>query len=245
MKYSDEFETDNEKKSGGKGFYIALAVCLVAICGVAVTTFVNTLPKDEPEKENSTTVPHNTTTSSVQQVVVPAPDVKDERSTTTTVTPPTTTTADMQDLFVFPVSNQVLHPFSATHEYSETLGSWVTHNGVDFAGKNGDAVKASADGKITSIRQDALWGQMIEITHDGKIVTRYCGVTAKNIKEGQTVKAGDAIGVLSDVPAEVLDKPHLHMEVIVNGKFVDPLTLIQGKTVTVTTAPKTTTTVSK
>ena len=246
MKYSDEFETENEKKNGGKGFYIALAVCLVAICGVAVTTFVNTLPKDEPSKENKTTASHNTTTTTsfVQQVVIPAPEVKDDRTTETTSTP-TATTADTKEFFVFPVSNQVLHPFSATHAYSETLGSWVTHNGVDFAGKNGDVVKAAADGKITAIRQDALWGQVVEITHDAKVVTRYCGMTAKNIQEGQAVKAGDTIGVVSDIPAEVLDEPHLHMEVVANGKFVDPLTLIQGKAVIVTTSEKTTTTVSK
>ncbi|MBR5540052.1 MAG: M23 family metallopeptidase [Clostridia bacterium] len=243
MKYSDEFETEEEKKSSGKGFYIALAICLIAICGIAVTTFVSTLPKDEPESGDQTTVSTTTTTRSVQQVVIPATDVKDDRTTTTAATATTTAKpTEAADLFVFPVSNRVLRPFSKTHYFSDTLGEWVTHNGVDFAAEAGDKVKAAADGTIKSIRQDALWGDVIEMEHDGNVITRYCGVTAASIAEGQSVKAGEEIGAVSSVPAEVLDPTHLHMEVMVNGTYTDPLTLIQGQTVVVTTAATTTTT---
>ena len=240
MKYSDEFENEEEKKGTSKGFYVALAVCLVAICGVAVTTFVGTLPTDEPETTD-TTKKSTTATTSVQQVVIPATDIKDDRTTTTAPTTTTTATEKADDLFVFPVSNRVLRAFSKNHYFSETLGEWVTHNGVDFEASEGDAVKAAADGKITAIRQDALWGDVIEITHEGNLITRYCGVTADAIAEGQSVQAGDTIGKLSAVPAEVLDGAHLHMELVVNGTYTDPLTLIKGRTVTVTTAPATTT----
>ncbi len=240
MKYSDEFENEEEKKGTSKGFYVALAVCLVAICGVAVTTFVGTLPTDEPETTD-TTKKSTTATTSVQQVVIPATDIKDDRTTTAAPTATTTATEKADDLFVFPVSNRVLRAFSKNHYFSETLGEWVTHNGVDFEASEGDAVKAAADGKITAIRQDALWGDVIEITHEGNLITRYCGVTADAIAEGQSVQAGDTIGKLSAVPAEVLDGAHLHMELVVNGTYTDPLTLIKGRTVTVTTAPATTT----
>lgn len=241
VKYSDEFETEDEKKGSGKGFYMALAICLIAICGVAVTTFVSTLPTDEPESVGQTTVSTTTTTKSVQQVVIPATDIKDDRTTTTVPTTTATQTTAAEELFVFPVSNRVLREFSKTHYFSDTLGEWVTHNGVDFEAKEGTEVKAAADGKITSIRQDALWGEVIEIEHDGNITTRYCGVTAISIAEGQSVKAGDVIGAVSAVPAEVLDAAHLHMEVLVNGTYTDPLTLIQGETVSATTAATATT----
>ncbi len=239
MKYSDEFENEEEKKGGSKGFYIALAVCLIAICGVAVTSFVSTLPKDEPESVDQTTAPTTTTTKSVQQVVIPATDIKHDRTTVSTTA--TTGTTKPQDLFVFPVSNRVLRAFSKTHYFSDTLGEWVTHNGVDFEAKEGAEVKATADGKIVSIRQDALWGDVIEIEHEGNLITRYCGVTADSALEGQSVQAGDVIGTLSAVPVEVLDPAHLHMELLVNGTYTDPLTLIKGQTVSVTTAVTTTT----
>ncbi len=241
MKYSDEFENEEGKKAGSKGFYIALAVCLIAICGVAVTTFVSSLPTDEPDNVDATKGSATATTTSVQQVVIPATNVKDDR-TTTVATTTTTATAKSEDLFVFPVSNRVLRAFSKMHYFSETLGEWVTHNGVDFEATEGDAVKAAADGTIAAIRQDALWGDVIEIKHDGNLITRYCGVTADTIEEGHRVQAGDVIGAISSVPAEVLDAAHLHMEVLVNGTYTDPLTLIKGQTVTVTTAAATTTT---
>lgn len=244
MKYSDEFETENEKKSSGTGFYIALGVSLIAICGIAVTTFVSTLPTNEPESVDPTRGSTMATTTSVQQVVIPATDIKDDRTTTVTTTLATTTTTGAtvsEDLFVFPVSNRVLRAFDKIHYFSETLGEWVTHNGVDFEASEGDAVKAAADGKIVAIRQDALWGDVVEIEHEGNLITRYCGVTADSALEGQSVRAGDVIGTLSAVPAEVLDPAHLHMELLVNGTYTDPLTLIKGQTVPVTTAATTTT----
>lgn len=240
MKYSDEFENEEDKKKSGKGFYIALALCLIAICGVAVTTFVSTLPTDEPQSTDPTKTSKTSTTTSVQQVVIPATDVKDDRTTVATTTA-TTESTKPEDLFVFPVSNRVLRAFSKNHYFSDTLGEWVTHNGVDFAAKEGDKVKAAADGEITAIFKDALWGDVIEIKHEGNLVTRYCGVTADSIAEGQSVQAGDVIGTISVVPAEVLDEAHLHMELLVNGTHTDPLTLIKGETVTVTTAAVTTT----
>lgn len=240
MKYSDEFENE-EKKAGSKGFYIALALCLIAICGVAVTTFISSLPTDEPDNVDATKGSTTATTTAVQQVVIPATDVKDDRTTTVAATT-TTATTKTEDLFVFPVSNRVLRAFSKDHYFSETLGAWVTHNGIDFEAAEGDAVKAAADGTIAAIRQDALWGDVIEVKHNGNLITRYCGVTADSIAEGQTVKAGDVIGAISSVPAEVLDAAHLHMELLVNDRYTDPLTLIKGQTVTVTTTAATTTT---
>ncbi len=241
MKYSDEFENEEEKKSVGKGFYIALALCLIAICGVAVTTFVSTLSTDEPQTDDPTKSTSPATTTSVQQVVIPATDVKDDR-TTTVATMTTTQATKSEDLFVFPVSNRVLRAFSKSHYFSDTLGEWVTHVGVDFEASEGDKVKAAADGTITAIFKDALWGDVIEIEHEGNLITRYCGATADSVAEGQSVQAGDVIGVISVIPAEVLDPSHLHMEVVSNGTHTDPLTLIKGQTVNVTTAATTTTT---
>lgn len=247
MKY-DEYEKDDlPVKAGNKGFYIALAVCLVAVCGVAVASFVGGLSTDKP-------TPSTTTTAPTTAVDNPAADVLDERptSTTTTMAPTTTTTtvkttasttaAPSATLFVFPVSNQVLAPFSEDLVYSDTLGEWGTHNGVDFAAEKDQAVKAVADGTIKKVYHDALWGDVVEIQHGGNVLSRYYGVKIKDRKEGQSVKAGESIGTVTDIPAEILLKPHIHLEVLANDKYVDPLTLIRGDTVNVTTTAKATTT---
>ena len=245
MKYDHQYTNDDMPvKTSSKGFYIALAVCLVAVCGVAVATFVGGLSTDTPATQ--TTEPTPTT---VVQAGNPADDVKDDRTTattaTTTVTATTTTTAAVTTttaaetaLFVFPASNRVLTPYSESLIYSETLEEWCTHNGVDFAADNGQEIKAPADGTVSRIFQDALWGDAVEITHGGNVVSRCYGVKAKGIKEGQTVKAGNVIGTATTIPAEVLMKSHVHVEVLANDKYVDPLTLIRGDTVRVTTTTK-------
>lgn len=228
MKYAEDFDMEDEKKKVGKGFYVALVVCLLAVCGIAATVFVGSIPKDEPIPQSTTTT---TGGQSAQQVVITAPDVPDDRTTLTTTE---ATTAKAEDLFILPVSNKVLRAFSEVHTYSETLDAWVTHNGVDFAADQKDSVKATADAKVIAIHQDAIWGSVIELQHEGKVITRYCGVTPKGIKEGDTVHGGAVIGTLSELPAEILDASHLHLEMIVNGKYIDPLTVIKGSTVTAT-----------
>ena len=230
MKHSDEFDMQEEEQTvtGKKGFYIALAVCLVAVCGVALTTFVSSLPGKDVGG-TTTTTPTNTT-QTVQQAARPVENEKDDRTTGGTKTT-VTTTQSADELFVLPVSNRVVRAYSETHAYSDTLDAWVTHNGVDFAAEIGSSVKAVADGTVISIRQDAVWGCVVEIRHDGNIVSRYCGVQADGIQEKQTVKRGDTIGRLQEIPAESLDKPHLHLEMLVNQRYMDPLTLIRGETV--------------
>ncbi len=239
MNYQD-FEPDTEEKKNPKAFYWVLAACMIAVCGAVVTTVVGTLPKDVPEPSQSTTKGlAATTTSVVQQVVIPATNIPDDRTTTTTLSTTTTTAGKTQALFVLPASNRVLRPYSETHQYSETLGEWCTHNGVDFAADKNQLVKAVADGIIKVITKDTLWGDVIEIDHGNKRFSRYCGVAPQGVKVGDAVKAGNTIGKVTSVPSEMKDASHVHLEILVNGKYLDPLTLLQGETVTVTTSATT------
>lgn len=97
------FDKDKHTKKkwlSGKGFYVALAVCLVAVCGVAVVTFIGSLPaifgqdtSDAPE-----------TSATEKPVDTPVTNVPDDRTTasTTTTTAPTTTTtkADVRQITI-------------------------------------------------------------------------------------------------------------------------------------------------
>ncbi len=235
------------KKLTGKGFYFALAVCIVAVGGVATAAFTGGFSGlDQSHKD-----PAVTTTTGDKAVNKPKTDVPDTRvSTTTTTTTGTTTTSNPDkeanapvspQLMVLPMGNQLVKEFSdGKAVYSETMADFRTHNGVDFAGKAGDKVGAVSGGKITAIKEDALWGKMIVIDHDHGITSTYCGVTAAGIAEGDTVKAGQSIGVLSDIPCELLSGPHLHLEIAVNGETVDPVDAIGLEVVPVTTTTTTT-----
>ena len=246
MKYSNDFEPgSDEKKRSAKGFYIAMAVCLVAIAGVAVVTFWKDSPKTDTGNMLTTTVTTTSTakttvTTTAQPVAVTATGVADDRTTQTTIT--TTTAANMEELFVFPVSNTIIRDYSTDLVFSETLGEWRTHNGVDFAAESGTPVKATADGTVKSIEEDPLWGHMIQIDHGNKVISCCYGVTAKDVAVGQTVTAGQVIGTVSGIPAEILDESHIHLEIFVNGNYQDPMTLIRGSAVRKTETATTTAT---
>lgn len=238
VQYSDEFEPEEERpeKKNSTGFYVVLVICLLAVCGVAVATFFTGdtgVPKDPTVPSVTTVGTIRTTVTTEKAAAVTVTGVTETTTTTVTTKKSSVTTTTVADLFVLPVGNRVLRPYSDTLEYSEVLGSWTTHNGIDFGADNGAPVKAAADGKIAAVYEDALWGASVEVDHGNHIMTRYHGVSATaGLSVGKTVKAGDVIGTVCAIPAETDESAHLHLEVIVNGHCMDPLTLIRSAVVT-------------
>ena len=234
MTEKDDFWPENpEQKPPGKGFYVALALCVLAIVGVAAVTFLDDLgggsaqpSTSDPMLTSTTTI--TTTTTKAQPVDLNATGVPDDRTTTTTAATTTATTTEKDWFFILPSSNVIAKEYSDTLIYSETLGDWRTHNGVDFKADIGSQVKAAADGKVLTVKEDTLWGSVIELEHGDKLISRYCGVQS-TVKIGDTVKAGDIIGTVVAIPAEIVKDSHLHFEILANGKYVDPMTLIRGE----------------
>lgn len=225
-----DFDKETKKKSNWKGFYLALALCLVAIGGVGVVTLMSVLPlQTEDPASSDTTAPTTTPTQPVGQVVTGVPD--DRKTTTTAPTTTTTTaaptTAAPADLFVLPLTNEVIRGFSGGQPvYSTTMNDWRVHDGVDFRGEAGQDVKALADGTIKSLETDPLWGGVLTIDHGHGIVSTYRGVTAVGVEAGQVVKVGQIIGTLSEIPCEAADGAHLHLEITANGSPIDPVEAI-------------------
>ena len=209
----------------GKGFYVALAVCLLAIGGIAAATFGPTLCVSEKPKEPSTPSDNQP----VGQVVSDQPDERKTTTTTSTAAPTTTTTAAPKaaDLYVLPMGNLVQQAYSGTAPaYSVTMGDWRVHEGVDFAGEKEQPIKALADGTVKTVTtEDSLWGGVVEIDHGVGVVSRYCGIVA-SVKPGDTVKVGNTIGKLGEIPCESAQAPHLHLELTVDDMLVNPVEAI-------------------
>lgn len=206
----------------GRGFYVALAVCLLAVGGVAVATFGQTLFVSEGGESSP-----NSQTTPVEQIVS---DLPDDRKTTTTTTATTsvttTTTAAAADLYILPFGNAVQKAYSdGKLAYSETMGDWRTHDGTDFAGELGQKVKALADGKVTAVTESPLWGTAVTVDHGMEVISRYYGVKSA-VKAGDNVKVGDLLGTLIAIPCESAEGPHLHLEMSIDGKTVDPVAAI-------------------
>ncbi|MDD2362998.1 MAG: M23 family metallopeptidase [Oscillospiraceae bacterium] len=225
-----KFDKGSKGKRNFNGFYLALAVCLVAVGGVAIATFYKSTtgikPKPTDIINRITTEKRINPTQPVGKVVTDVP--KDNTTPTTIKAPDSTTIAKAADLFILPLSNEIICEYSNNKPvYSKTMNDWRVHNGVDFKGTKGQSVKALADGEIVSInKKDVLWGAIVVINHGYGIESRYCGVTVSSLKEGDTVKVGDAIGSLSDIPCESAEGPHLHIEILTNDEYVNPVEAI-------------------
>jgi len=112
--------------------------------------------------------------------------------------------------------------------YSKTLGDWRTHEGIDIKGTLGAQVKAAADGIVEKVYKDDALGITIIIDHGNSIKTKYSNLsTADMVKENQEVKKGDIISGVGETAAfEIGEEPHLHFEVLKEGKSVDPKTFL-------------------
>lgn len=126
-----------------------------------------------------------------------------------------------------PVSGVLGKEHDATIQvWSETMGDYRVHLGVDIKADKGAPVFAAADGKVAKVWDDALMGRCVAISHDDEIFTFYKNldpVLCEGIEADATVKCGQQIGKVGESAlAELADEPHLHMEMTVNGLSVDP-----------------------
>lgn len=113
--------------------------------------------------------------------------------------------------------------------FSQTLGDWRVHTGIDIAAELGSDVLAVAGGTVTAVKSDHFFGKTVEVTHDGGIVSVYSNLSNDGVavKVGDTVKAGDKLGVVGDTSlTELADESHLHFEIMVSGVSVNPLDYI-------------------
>ena len=108
-----------------------------------------------------------------------------------------------------------------------TTGTWQTHNGTDIAAEVGADVFAIADGEIRSVTNDPLWGVSVVIDHNNGYISKYRGLGADlAVKQDDKVSRGDIIGCVgetADIESSIA--PHLHIEVIHDGKYVDPMSV--------------------
>ncbi len=127
-----------------------------------------------------------------------------------------------------PVEGPIMKDFTRdinTFSESKTLGDIRAHDGIDFKVEKLTKVRAVASGTISKV-EDNPNGITVEITHSNNLKTRYAGLSKQNLEDiscGLKVKANDIIGLVGDpIQIECEDGPHLHFQVLKNGKSVDP-----------------------
>ncbi len=96
------------------------------------------------------------------------------------------------------------------------------HNGVDFAMPTGTAILATGDGVVTRVMSHPYAGKYVEIQHGSQYLTRYLHLHRILVKRGQTVKRGERIALSGNTGRST--GPHLHFELHVRGRPVNPIT---------------------
>lgn len=106
-------------------------------------------------------------------------------------------------------------------------GHRAAHYGVDYAGDLGDDILATASGVVTYSGPRLGYGLLVEVTHGDSIVTRYAHLSESLVAPGDVVKKAQVIARMGSSGRST--GPHVHFEVLREGKLVNPLTYIQGE----------------
>jgi len=233
----------------GKGFYIVLIAC-IAVIGASAWALFLTNDSDEPSETvisivtpSPTQTPVPTPKTTVEPVVKPTPAIVIPTPTPTPVpsqtpTPKASPTPAVSTghndggpqsideiVFMKPMLTEIIKDYSDTElQYSRTMGDWRIHQGIDYTAQVGAKVQSIADGTVTEVKNDDMYGTTVVIDHGFGLVSRYSNLAAEpTVKVGDRISAGSVIGAVGTTAlAETGDPPHLHFEMLLNGKYVNP-----------------------
>lgn len=218
---------------GSIGFYVTMAVCLLA---VGVGGYFLLSDEEEPVEEVSAPPADTVVTSSVPQIQEPEKTevigvVSEEPIAVETVPMPeieiddTPVIAEAPRLTVTPLNGEVLTAFSVDQlVYNPTLEDWRVHDGIDISAAAGTSVLAACSGTVLSVEDDALMGTTVVLEHAGGYQTTYANLgETPSVEVGDSVSAGQIIGIVgTTAAAEAAQGAHLHFAVTKDGDVIDP-----------------------
>lgn len=126
-----------------------------------------------------------------------------------------------------PVDNRQLDQLHLTYglRLHPIFKTWKDHKGLDFTAPRGTPVYATGDGKIEAAHFSGSYGNVVYIDHGHGFETRYAHLSKFAIKRGDLVKRGQIIGYVGNTGNS--SSAHLHYEVLVKGKNVNPINFFQ------------------
>lgn len=212
----------------GKGFYVALCICIVAVGIAGIAAYNQTIDnlKQDPIFSSPDSSNESAANVDANKTDVPLDNSIDDNLSVDDSTADVSSTVQAK---IMPVSGEILNVFSNGELVkSETLNVWKTHDGIDIKCENGAQVKAMTGGTISDIYEDALWGVCITIDHVNGVEGHYYNLNkALAVSVGDEVKAGTIIGNVGDTAEiEAAMASHLHFGLKQNGNWIDPIEYI-------------------
>ncbi len=107
------------------------------------------------------------------------------------------------------------------------LNTMRMHNGTDYAANSGTPVRSIGDGTVVRANYNSGYGNVVDVRHPNGYVTRYAHLRgfAKSVSAGARVSMGQTIGFVG--ATGLATGPHLHFEVLINGKATNPRSALQ------------------
>ena len=209
----------------GKGYYIALALCAVAI-GISGYLYYQNAQEDPTQLRNETTAATDSRIAGDTDVQVVA--TKPGEGTAATGESQNNAGQELVEKpgkTVRPVSGETVADYAMDClSYNQTTRDWRVHDGMDIAAEAGTEVCAAADGTVYTVYDHETMGMTVVIRHDNGYTTQYASLAETVcVEPGDTVKAGDAIGTVGNTALlESAIGDHLHFSVSCNDEIVDP-----------------------
>jgi murein DD-endopeptidase MepM/ murein hydrolase activator NlpD len=104
-------------------------------------------------------------------------------------------------------------------------GKRAWHQGVDFAGAEGDHIIAVASGVVSWSGERTGYGTLVEIAHGDGLITRYAHNRENRVEVGDLVRQGDVIALMGNSGRST--GPHVHFEIFKHGRAVDPSSYVR------------------
>ncbi|MDD3340594.1 MAG: M23 family metallopeptidase [Bacilli bacterium] len=100
--------------------------------------------------------------------------------------------------------------------------TYIQNSGVAYGGKDNFDVVSILDGTVVDVKEDELLGKIVQIKHDGNVISVYQSLSTISVKKGDTVTQGQSIGKsgTSNISKDL--GSHLHFELIIKGNIVNP-----------------------
>lgn len=124
---------------------------------------------------------------------------------------------------VWPASGPISARFGDRHWRWD--GGW--HKGLDIRMPSGTPVRSIRFGTVIDTGWEPGYGYLVAVRHPGGYVSRYAHLSRITTRVGKRVDAGDVIGRSGNTGNST--GPHLHLEILRNGDFIDPLRYLQRR----------------
>lgn len=121
-----------------------------------------------------------------------------------------------------PVNGTITSIYGARDEIFEGVNSY--HTGLDIANKSGTNILSATDGMVVNTAvNNKYYGNFVEIENDG-VIFKYAHMEKINVYKGDRINQGQVIGLMGSTGMST--GPHLHFEIKVNNRTVDPRELV-------------------